>query len=92
VGCQEGNPKFVEKAEEKLNHFQSFRAAPVTAVAQKKKPFAGCVSRKRSWSSSFLLYPMRRAPYVRHRVDGVTGPFKAGNLLPFRVMSLYYRE
>jgi thiol-disulfide isomerase/thioredoxin len=32
---------------------------------------------------------MRRAPCVRHRVDGVTGPFKAGNLLPFRVVSFY---
>jgi hypothetical protein len=30
-----------------------------------------------------LLYPMRRMPYLGHRVDGLIGPFKAGNLLPF---------
>jgi hypothetical protein len=51
--------------------------------AKKKKPFARYVSRKRSWSSSFPLHPMRRISYVGHRVDGITGPFKEGNLLPF---------
>jgi len=28
---------------------------------------------------------MCRMPYVEHRVDGLTGPLKAGNLLPSRL-------
>jgi hypothetical protein len=39
-----------------------------------------------------LLYPMRRAPYVGHRVDGLTGPLKAGDLLPFRLPRFYNRR
>ena len=70
---------------EKLNHFQSFRAAPGTAVAQKKKPSARRVSRKRSWSFELFALPDAPGALRQHRVDGVTGPFKAGNLLPFRV-------
>jgi hypothetical protein len=68
------------------NISQFFNASEKMSVSQsrqKKKPFARYVSRKRSWSSSFPLHPMRRMPYVGHRVDGITGPFKEGNLLPF---------
>ncbi len=38
-----------------------------------------------------LLFPVRRMPYVGHRVDGLTGPFKAGDLLPFQLQLFYNR-
>lgn len=60
---------------------------------KRKRPSARCMSRKRSWSSSwFVLYPVRRAPYVGRRVDGFTRPFKAGDLLPFRWRLFYNRR
>ena len=55
-----------------------------STFAQKKKPSARRMSRKRSWSLSFLPYPMRRVPHDGHRVDGRIGPPKEGDLLPFR--------
>ena len=33
--------------------------------------------------ATFALPDGPDAPYVEHRVDGLIGPFKAGNLLPF---------
>ena len=58
--------------------------------APKEKPFARRMSRKRSWSLSFLPYPMRRVPRDGHRVDGRVGPLKEGDLLPFRGFILQF--
>jgi hypothetical protein len=78
------------KSSNMANPFARQRKWHLSRARKRKKPFARCVRRKRSWSlSCFLLYPMSRAPYVGHRVDGFTGPFKAGDLLPFQLQLFY---
>jgi len=42
--------------------------------------------------SLFELFPMRRVPYVGHRVDGLTDPVECGRPTPLSMGSFYNQQ